>query len=843
VQCLYCGKGIGPIRQIRGASFCSEAHRNKFRDIYRQEAYEALAPAPAPSKCADFIERTPAAAGPAPHSLLRLLTKHFSGPRQPAMHVEAAGVWLERPGWVNAQALAGMPTRLAWQSTAATHALPVWSASPPMHIASADWPVAGAAPTLLETGPSIARPLVAAARAHQLAGPLPHTAWLPAAARATTPAKAGPHRLQAAIAAVPPVAHAAALPASTTTIAQKAAFDQPASARQAGITPAAIAAEPRPLEAGPLMLQAGLKTPVDNAVPVAFDPFGNRHIGIMLPKAPAAAAASSTWITALRRARTARLMQAEQPLSVSQTGPAINLPELPSAPAIKRSLQLAPMAQKAAPQEADVPAASPAWQAARADARIKAMAQFGKPAQYSAAPSGALAGLIEAASSPVQQAAGAQNPRTAAALPLRAEMPAAPHAMSALPGATVSAELCEAKAPAPAAPSTAVLSWDDTRAAANGHASAPLADFVLSPIDWRPAPAAAFVGSAVPLPPVVGRSVRSCAVLWTLRVIHLCNPRFRMEPVRPRFSDLLRADQSMQYSRDLEDVRPVKNNLRVMKREAAPRSPRSKWQYIGMAAAVVLLAGSLRLLAPVKGTAASLPWRGVGFRQWMSQRATRNFTDDFRAGLNQWKGVQAKWPKNWSYNTDGFIHPGQLALYRPSVPLSDYRFEFMAQIENKSVDWVVRAHDGDNYYALKFAVVEPGPRPIVAMVRYPVIEGHRGERVETPVRLMIHANTPYRVTVDVKGNRYHAYIEGQETDLWTEDRLKTGGVGFFSEAGEHARVYWVKLESHGDILGRICGLLSGNGSRATGRETQAMDFVPNLFENVALLTAPQIRRP
>ena len=133
MQCLYCGKGIGPIRQIRGASFCSEAHRNKFSDIYRQEAYEALAPAPAPSKCADFIERTPAAAGPAPHSLLRLLTKHFSGERQPAMQVEAAGVWLERPGWLNTQGLAGMPIRLAWQGTAATNALPVRTTSPPMH--------------------------------------------------------------------------------------------------------------------------------------------------------------------------------------------------------------------------------------------------------------------------------------------------------------------------------------------------------------------------------------------------------------------------------------------------------------------------------------------------------------------------------------------------------------------------------------------------------------------------------------------------------------------------------------------------------------------------------------
>ena len=156
------------------------------------------------------------------------------------------------------------------------------------------------------------------------------------------------------------------------------------------------------------------------------------------------------------------------------------------------------------------------------------------------------------------------------------------------------------------------------------------------------------------------------------------------------------------------------------------RLSRSKWQYIGAAAAALLLAGVLRPQMAPKIAGASLPWRGISIRQWMSQRATRTFADDFRAGLNQWKGVQAKWPKSWSYSTDGFIHPGQLALYRPSVPLSDYRFEFMAQIENKSVDWVVRATDADNYYALKFTVLEAGPRPMVAMVHYPVIGGPSG---------------------------------------------------------------------------------------------------------------------
>jgi hypothetical protein len=80
--------------------------------------------------------------------------------------------------------------------------------------------------------------------------------------------------------------------------------------------------------------------------------------------------------------------------------------------------------------------------------------------------------------------------------------------------------------------------------------------------------------------------------------------------------------------------------------------------------------------------------------------------------------------------------------------------EFMGQIENKGMSWVVRAHDVDNYYAMKLNVVAPGLRPIVSVVRYPVVNGKRGRKVEIPLPVMMHNNTPYRVAVDVRGNRF-----------------------------------------------------------------------------------------
>ena len=670
MKCLYCGKGIGPIRQLRDLEFCREAHRNQFRERYRQQLYEALAPDPAPAPIAGFRERPPATGSPAPTALLRALPRSVPGGRPPAMRTEAAGVSVERPAWMIGQRLAAMPMRLAWQSSAAALRSSNPTVSFSMVVQPPDGSAAGAASTHLMAGTSAARPLAAAPR---ISGPKPSPpsmVSLPAAAQIPTPGVAEPASPQlhaviptfcdpAAIGPVPPAIQQAALPRSTA-VARPPAPPELWSGPEAGLSPAAMACQLRPL-------------------------------------APA---------------RRARADESRLPPS------------------------------SCAPPRVECPAA--------------------------------------------------------AAVPAR---------------------------PAPAAATKAAPSWEAARALSPDRPLVPLADIVLPEIDRLPAPAGAAHGLGLALRSDLGRAVRSCAVLWTLRVAHVCNPPFRMEPVRVRFNDLVQAGRTAPYGPDLLDRRAPKTNPRLFVREVAPLSRRQKWQYIGAAAAALLLAGVLRPKVAPTGLGGSVPWRGIAIRQWISQRATHTFADNFRGGLDQWKGVRPAWPKSWSYSTDGFIHPGQLALYRPSAPLSDYRFQFMAQVENKSVDWVVRARDADNYYAVKFAILQPGPRPIVAMVRYPVVGGRRGTRVQTPLRMMIHANTPYRVTVDVQGNRFRAYIEDQQADFWTDDRLQTGGVGFFSEAGEHARVYWVKLETHGDMLGRVCGLLSGNGSEgATNKETQAMDY-------------------
>jgi hypothetical protein len=175
-----------------------------------------------------------------------------------------------------------------------------------------------------------------------------------------------------------------------------------------------------------------------------------------------------------------------------------------------------------------------------------------------------------------------------------------------------------------------------------------------------------------------------------------------------------------------------------------------------------------------------------------------HFGEDFQLDSEQWLGSM----KGWASDEGGFVRPGRLAIYRPSVSMSNYRVEFSAQIERQGLGWAFRAADPQNYYAMKFTVIDPGPRPLMSVVRYPVVDGKKGQRIDVPIRAMVHNNTAYRVRLDVQGRNFTTSLEGEVIDSWSDDRLKAGGIGFFSENGEKARLYSMKIWNYDDFLGQ-----------------------------------------
>ncbi len=74
---------------------------------------------------------------------------------------------------------------------------------------------------------------------------------------------------------------------------------------------------------------------------------------------------------------------------------------------------------------------------------------------------------------------------------------------------------------------------------------------------------------------------------------------------------------------------------------------------------------------------------------------------------------------------------------------------FLGEIDQKAMGWAFRAEDLNNYYAMKFVVVKPGPLPLVRIVRYAVINGKEGPHVDKPLPI----TCPHRYALSHPGER------------------------------------------------------------------------------------------
>ncbi|MGP0072640.1 MAG: hypothetical protein ACLPWF_12000 [Bryobacteraceae bacterium] len=151
------------------------------------------------------------------------------------------------------------------------------------------------------------------------------------------------------------------------------------------------------------------------------------------------------------------------------------------------------------------------------------------------------------------------------------------------------------------------------------------------------------------------------------------------------------------------------------------------------------------------------------------------------------------WVEGWGGDPAGMHVGRQITIYRPSLKLSDYRLEFQASIDAKSIGWVFRASDPDNYYAMKLMTVSSGLTPKVALFKYLVVNGKQTQVGRAPVDLAVQPDTLFNIRVDVRGPQFTTYIQGQQVDSWTDDQLKIGGTGFLNEREERGKVKSVSI--------------------------------------------------
>jgi hypothetical protein len=219
--------------------------------------------------------------------------------------------------------------------------------------------------------------------------------------------------------------------------------------------------------------------------------------------------------------------------------------------------------------------------------------------------------------------------------------------------------------------------------------------------------------------------------------------------------------------------------------------------------AVAAIAGAVVLTPSHR----SKPDSWAKLKERIASRAQVDLFEDFSEGLDAWQSGGSL-ASTWSYDKNGFVNPGALSLFVPSMALTDYDVDALMQIETKGIGLVFRAAGPKTYQAVRILAQGSGPMPSLVVERYSMLAGRPSRPVRAQYPSRLQADTLYRLHLQVRGDAFSLYIQGQLVDFWSDTQMRAGGVGLFCGPGEHARVAWIRVSRNTDSLGRMCSMLA-----------------------------------
>jgi hypothetical protein len=254
--------------------------------------------------------------------------------------------------------------------------------------------------------------------------------------------------------------------------------------------------------------------------------------------------------------------------------------------------------------------------------------------------------------------------------------------------------------------------------------------------------------------------------------------------------------------------RHFRNLLAYLAPEPSLVSPRKHISVVAALLGVAAIAGAVVLTPSHRGKSPkSSPDVWETLRERVSDRAQVDLFDDFSEGLDAWQGDKSL-ASAWSYDKNGFINPSTLSLFQPSMRLTNYDVDALVQIEAKGLGLVFRAASSRTYQAAQILQQGSGPMPSLVVERYAMIAGHASRVVRTPYPERFQLDTMYRIHLEVRGDAFALYIQGNLMAYWSDTRLAAGGVGIFCLPGQRARVAWIRVSHNTDSTGRMCALLA-----------------------------------
>jgi hypothetical protein len=163
--------------------------------------------------------------------------------------------------------------------------------------------------------------------------------------------------------------------------------------------------------------------------------------------------------------------------------------------------------------------------------------------------------------------------------------------------------------------------------------------------------------------------------------------------------------------------------------------------------------------------------------------------EQFDSGLTNWTGGV----DDWVLDAAG-ARTGSLALFTPTLDRRDYDMEFLTRIDHRSVTWVFRAINLNEYHLATIASTTDGG---YEFGRGTVVGGVSELAATTPIPMVLNRKNAITIRLRAIGNDFSVSLDGQVIDTWTDSRLPVGGVGFMGAPDDRARLYWVRLSPAG----------------------------------------------
>ena len=194
-------------------------------------------------------------------------------------------------------------------------------------------------------------------------------------------------------------------------------------------------------------------------------------------------------------------------------------------------------------------------------------------------------------------------------------------------------------------------------------------------------------------------------------------------------------------------------------------------------------------------TAAAVVLIGVAVAAWAVPAFNRNARQPKVSAVMQTSATMGpeSWETDSSGDTAGIARRRVISLYKPARTKRNYIFEFTGHVEQRAMGWVFRMKDPRNYYCLKLEHTGNGTGTAVQLVKFAVVNGEEQPHRLVSIAEPIVAGQPVRIRLDVRGQNFSTQVNGRPVDVWIDNQIAEGTVGFSNESGERAVIRTVKV--------------------------------------------------